>query len=461
MVWLCWLFSVFNSNHVSVESAFLLSSSTNFPRFDVSTKKSLDFNEARGRLSSQIDVNGISTRLGKERNEIKEATSELKDGNQYALSREFDELSNMLGGLGRARTVWSCLRQGIDPLDDMPSASAFIGGENNQSGSLLGLEAKRIYLQYFGGRIENRISRVSEIVVSNDNTTKLLIQLQKDGLEVETVIIPWEDRKKSTLCISSQVGCRQGCTFCMTGRMGKLRNLSADEILSQVFHAMKETRAGFRKLYAIDNIVFMGMGEPADNANAVLRVANVLANRHQFQLAQRRLTISTVAPSPQAFRDLAKAPAALAWSVHSSKDALRRELVPTTRNTMKELREGLVHALQHRPRRLQSIMMEVALLDGINDSLEDANHLADFCAPIIQQVPNAKVVINIIPWNEISASSGPAMAYRKPSYEKVLAFQRKLVDRGMRCYIRKTRGDDSEAACGQLATHKHPTKRRP
>eukprot|EP00522_Entomoneis_paludosa_P011259 CAMPEP_0172445132 /NCGR_PEP_ID=MMETSP1065-20121228/5068_1 /TAXON_ID=265537 /ORGANISM="Amphiprora paludosa, Strain CCMP125" /LENGTH=405 /DNA_ID=CAMNT_0013195927 /DNA_START=137 /DNA_END=1354 /DNA_ORIENTATION=+ len=390
--------------------------------------------------------------------DVAESSPVMDDESLSPLSLSFDELSSTLGGRGRAKLVWESLRQGVDPLDGFMDETTMIDSNSiddkgHSNPPLLGQKAKNVYLSKFGGRIQDCVSSVSEVKISNDNTTKMLLHLHKDGLEVETVIIPWEDRQKSTLCISSQVGCRQGCTFCMTGRMGKLRSLSADEILSQVFHAVAATQS-IDELYPIDNVVFMGMGEPADNVDAVLVVANALANSNQFQLAARRITISTVAPNPQTFAKLAQAPAVLAWSVHASQDELRQQLVPTTRNTMQELRRGLIEALQQRSRRLQSIMLEVTLLNGINDRIEDANHLADFCFPIIKEVPHTKLVINIIPWNDISATSGPAMGYQKPSEANVLAFQQQLVRRGLRCYVRTTRGDDSDAACGQLATKK-------
>ena len=373
------------------------------------------------------------------------------DRQSSPLSLEFGALSRVLGGKGRAKMVWDCLRRGVDPLHEF---NFMDGNEQRGDGcdSEFGQEAKSNYVKHFGGSsIQDSVSKVINVHVSSDGTIKLLLSLQSDGLEVETVIIPWSDRKKSTLCISSQVGCRQGCTFCMTGRMGKLRSLTADEILSQVFHAVA-TVTSDQSIYPIDNIVFMGMGEPGDNAQAVLTVTNILVDDNQFQFELRRVTISTVAPDPSTFVQLGEAPAVLAWSVHSSRDELRRQLVPTTKHSMDELREGLIQALQQRPRRLQSIMLEVTLLDGINDSTEDASDLADFCFPIHARVPNGRVVVNLIPWNDISASSGPARLYRPPSQHRLLAFHRTLVDRGLRCYIRTTRGDDESAACGQLAT---------
>ncbi|KAL7561960.1 hypothetical protein ACA910_022515 [Epithemia clementina (nom. ined.)] len=381
------------------------------------------------------------------------------------LGLDFDQLSMTIGGKGRAKMIWECFRRGVDPMDEYEGADP-----TKNSCSDFGQKAKRRYMAYFGrnARIQDSVSKITSVQVSRDGTVKLLLHLLQDGLEVETVIIPWEDRKNSTLCVSSQVGCRQGCTFCMTGRMGKLRSLSADEILSQVFHAMTLTLSPYGStpkslqqqqqdspsLYPVDNIVFMGMGEPGDNAVAVVTAAKILVDSNQFQFAPRRVTISTVAPSPETFAVLGMAPVVLAWSVHSSSDKLRKQLVPTTQHSMVELREGLIQVLQQRPRKLQSIMLEITLLDGINDSVQDALDLADFCWPIVHRVPNGKLVVNLIPWNDIAASSGPAKLYRPPSRERVVLFQNALVERGLRCYIRTTRGDDESAACGQLATAK-------
>lgn len=194
------------------------------------------------------------------------------------------------------------------------------------------------------------------------------------------------------------------------------------------------------------------MGEPADAVDAVVPAARILTDQEQFQLAPRRITISTVAPDPSAFEKLGQAPAVLAWSVHASDDALRKELVPTTQYSMEELRQGLIETLQQRSRRMRAIMLEVTLLDQINDTPEAANHLADFCQPILENVKGAKLVINLIPWNDISASFGPAATYRQPSRERVTAFQKVLIDRGLLCYVRITRGDDESSACGMLAT---------
>ncbi|KAL3806367.1 hypothetical protein ACHAXA_000210, partial [Cyclostephanos tholiformis] len=304
--------------------------------------------------------------------------------------------------------------------------------------------------------IENSIASLSHMNVSPDGTTKLLLKMKKDGLEVESVIIPWFDKGFSTLCVSSQVGCRQGCTFCATGRMGKLRSLSTDEILVQVYYASKVRRvvgnivcARDHFLPKVDNIVFMGMGEPADNAEAVVRAVNVMVDRRLFGLAQSKVTISTIAPNPSAFHTLGQAPAYLAWSVHAIDDQVRRRLVPTSMNTMEELRCALVNALKSRTSKLRRTMLEVVLVAGVNDSDEDAERLADFSKKILNDVERSKVVVNLIPYNSIDHPT-----YRTPSMERILAFQKIIVGGGLLCYVRTTRGDNESAACGQLATKK-------
>jgi len=279
------------------------------------------------------------------------------------------------------------------------------------------------------------------------------VRLASDGLEVETVIIPWVERSSSTLCISSQVGCRMGCTFCATGRMGKLRSLSSDEILSQVYFANKVCR--LKDIPTIDNIVFMGMGEPADNAPAVTLAAKILTDTNLFSLAQTKTTISTVGPTPQCFSTLATAPCALAWSVHAARDDLRRQLVPTTKYSMSELRDGFISALRDRPKRLKTSMLEVVLVDGVNDNEREALELVEFAKVMIEEVEGIKLVVNLIPFNDIGHVS-----FGTPSRERVSAFQEILIQNGIYTFVRTTRGDDEMAACGQLATKKQKKKKK-
>lgn len=370
-----------------------------------------------------------------------------------------DKLSNVLGGRGRALACWECFRKGVDPtwyFAEGASASQYEprietlqkDGWSKSQLNIQGVLGRRplLALQNMAS-LEHEVANLTHVSTSRDGTTKLLLKLV-DGLSVETVIIPWDDRESSTLCISSQVGCRQACTFCATGRMGKLRSLTRDEILAQVYWANKVCRID--QIYPVDNIVFMGMGEPGDNVKEVVSATRSLVDHHMFGLASKRVTISTVGPNPEVFALLAEAPAVIAWSVHATRQEVRKALVPTTKYTMEELRSGLLEGLQGRSRSLNSTMLEITLLSGINDSLEDAVSLIEFCRPIQEKV--SKLVVNLIPWNNIGAPTGAASLFEQPSSENVSAFQKTLTDSGIRCYIRTTRGDDESAACGQLAT---------
>lgn len=275
--------------------------------------------------------------------------------------------------------------------------------------------------------------------------------------------------------------------------MGKLRSLSSDEILAQVFLANKvcrivnhhhhhhttnadDTTSLLLRLPSIDNIVFMGMGEPADNADNVVTTALALTDGQKFKLAPSKVTISTVGPTPDAFRDLAQAaPCTLAWSVHAANDVLRKRLVPTTRHTMRELRQGLIDSLLMKGSS-GSAMLEVALMADVNDTEEAALELVDLCQGLKEAVPGVKLTVNLIPYNNIEgdgddssnngsnnndiAALNPNYVFRKPSRESVLRFQSILVGRGgILTFIRSTRGDDESAACGQLAT-KRQKKRK-
>lgn len=413
------------------------------------------------------------------------------------LSSTFNELSDQMGGSGRAAVVWDCFRAGIDPnlyyrndhgIDSSDKAiiaswleamsadfdanyiylsQTDLRGERKAKG--LGANAlsrlQKLMKQCRSSAddnvtesvytIENSIGSISQVKVSADGTTKLLLRLAR-GYEVESVIIPWLDKGFSTVCVSSQVGCAQGCRFCATGKMGKMRDLTAEEILCQIYYANKVCRivtsiaaAGDSPttLPQVENVVLMGMGEPADNAAAVVRAVSTMADRRMFSLAQSKVTVSTVAPDPSAFTTLGSSPAALAWSVHAVDDSLRKELVPTTKFKMEELKEGLVIALKSRSKKLRRTMLEVALIDGVNDSEKDAKLLINLAHSIMADVDGSKVVVNLIPFNDIGHPK-----YRTPSVENVSGFQKIITDGGVLCYVRTTRGDQENAACGQLAT---------
>ena len=192
-----------------------------------------------------------------------------------------------------------------------------------------------------------------------------------------------------------------------------------------------------------------GMGEPADNAKAVDQAARILTSRELFGLAATKVTVSTVAPSPDSFKHFTKSPVALAWSVHAVRDDLRRQLVPTTKYTMEELRQGMIEALCQRPKHLRTTMLEVALMEDVNDGIREAEELAEFARVIVESVPGCKLVVNLIPYNPTGHSR-----FKTPSPERVKTFQMHLWSRGIYAHVRSTRGDEKSAACGQLATKK-------
>lgn len=353
------------------------------------------------------------------------------------------------------RAHLSPLLQGIEPThfhgdaiqlgyDDFESIYNMLPSQRRSQ--RLGAETlsklEQLYQQQ-GGKVEGGVASLSYISRSSDSTTKLLLKLS-DGLEIETVIIPWKGQR-STLCMSTQVGCRQGCKFCATGRMGKIRNLTTDEILAQMFFAKKLCR--LEGLPEISNIVFMGMGESADNAENVVKATEILTTRELFQLAAAKVTVSTVGPTPEAFSEFAKAPCVIAWSVHAANDELRRKLVPTTRYPMAELRQGLIDALLERPANLRTTMLEVALMKGVNDGPEQADELVEFARVITDSVPGCKLMVNLIPFNDIENTE-----FERPEEQDVIAFQKRLQAQDLYAHVRTTRGDDKTAACGQLST---------
>eukprot|EP00558_Chaetoceros_sp_UNC1202_P003421 CAMPEP_0197244512 /NCGR_PEP_ID=MMETSP1429-20130617/9612_1 /TAXON_ID=49237 /ORGANISM="Chaetoceros sp., Strain UNC1202" /LENGTH=322 /DNA_ID=CAMNT_0042704885 /DNA_START=80 /DNA_END=1048 /DNA_ORIENTATION=+ len=296
--------------------------------------------------------------------------------------------------------------------------------------------------------IESSIATLSTIKTSSDGTTKLLLKMTNTDHYIETVIIPHYDWSKSTLCISSQVGCAQGCVFCATGKMGKLASLTTDQILIQLYYANKICRTT-DALPNIDNIVFMGMGDAADNSQAVRQAVDVMTDRSCFGVAPSKITISTVGPTPDAFEQLAQANAVLAWSVHAARDDLRKRLVPTTKFTMEELSNGFVQALIGRSKRLRNAMLEITLMEGLNDGVQEAEELAEFSLSLMERVKGMKLVVNLIPFNDIGYEQ-----YKRAPDGNIAAFQKVLVDKGVKTYVRTTRGDEDSSACGQLSTKK-------
>ncbi|MEY8874949.1 MAG: 23S rRNA (adenine(2503)-C(2))-methyltransferase RlmN [Leptothrix sp. (in: b-proteobacteria)] len=280
--------------------------------------------------------------------------------------------------------------------------------------------------------------------VSADGTVKWLFDVGA-GNAVESVFIPEDDR--GTLCVSSQAGCAVGCRFCSTGHQGFSRNLTTAEILAQLWyaeHTLRErlkTPAGER---VITNVVMMGMGEPLQNYGALVPALRVMLDDHGYGLSRRRVTVSTsgVVPFMDRLRD--DLPVALAVSLHAPLDALRDELVPLNRKyPLAELLAACQRYLAAAPR--DFITFEYCMLDGVNDTPAHAQALLALVGPKgpVGRVP---CKFNLIPFNPF-----PASGLKRSAPERVQAFAKVLIEAGVVTTVRKTRGDDIDAACGQLA----------
>jgi len=277
--------------------------------------------------------------------------------------------------------------------------------------------------------------------ISSDGTIKWLFDVG-DGNAVEAVFIPEEDR--GTLCISSQAGCAVGCRFCSTGHQGFSRNLTTAEIVGQLWFAEHFLRQHLnRSERVISNVVMMGMGEPLQNYDQLLPALRVMLDDHAYGLSRRRVTVSTSGVVPMMDRLAQDCPVALAVSLHAPQDALRDNLVPLNRKyPLSELMAACKRYLAHAPR--DFITFEYCMLDGVNDQAEHARQLIE----LVNAHSDGKTwcKFNLIPFNPFAASG-----LVRSSPERVMAFAKILSDAGIVTTVRKTRGDDIAAACGQLA----------
>ena len=277
--------------------------------------------------------------------------------------------------------------------------------------------------------------------ISADGTIKWLFDVG-DGNAVESVFIPEDDR--GTLCVSSQAGCAVGCRFCSTGHQGFSRNLTVAEIIGQLWFAEHFLRKHLnRSERVISNVVMMGMGEPLQNYQPLVQSLRVMLDDHAYGLSRRRVTVSTSGVVPMMDRLGNDCPVALAVSLHAPEDALRDNLVPLNRKyPLDELMAACQRYLAHAPR--DFITFEYCMLDGVNDAPRDAQALIALVHAHGQGRNWCK--FNLIPFNPF-----PASGLLRSSAAAVASFARILNDAGIITTVRKTRGDDIDAACGQLA----------
>ncbi len=377
-------------------------------------------------------------------------TAELMAEKPSLIGASLPELTDLMATMGlerfRAKQLWGWLyNKGVTDFSAMHTI-------NKPTQQLL---AQHVSIARAG---------VSKNAVSFDNTRKWLVKFA-DGREVETVYIP--DAPRGTLCISSQVGCTLACTFCHTGTQNLVRNLTASEIITQVLmakddlhdwgstssaeatktrsadRASPERRAGQDRMSSAEatkkltNIVFMGMGEPLFNFEHVVRACNLLTDPDGLAFSKRKVTVSTSGVVPK-IRELGERTGVnLAVSLHAVRDDLRNEIVPINRKyPIAELLDACRDYVKIVPSR--RIMFEYVMLDGVNDSVEDARALVK----LLKGIPSK---VNLIPFNP-----WPGSPYTCSSNNRIHAFGRELIAAGIASPIRKTRGQDIMAACGQL-----------
>jgi len=296
---------------------------------------------------------------------------------------------------------------------------------------------------------ENTVIRAPEIIIdqqSVDGTHKWLLRLA-DGNAIETVFIPEDDR--GTLCVSSQVGCALDCTFCSTARQGFNRNLTTAEIIGQLWVAKRTLQADPKGQRVISNIVMMGMGEPLLNFDNVVNALRLMLDDNAYGLSKRRVTVSTSGVLPALDRLADTIDVSLAVSLHAPNDELRDQLVPLNRKyPIKELLATCRQFLAKKTTERNHVTWEYVMLEGVNDSDDHARQLAN----LLRGIPSK---VNLIPFNPF-----PATRYARSSNNRIHRFRDILVEAGYTVITRKTRGDDIDAACGQLAGKVNDKSRR-
>ncbi|MFO0727988.1 MAG: 23S rRNA (adenine(2503)-C(2))-methyltransferase RlmN [Myxococcota bacterium] len=322
------------------------------------------------------------------------------------------ELAESLGGEGRAQAVMALLREGKDPWTSLPPGAS-----------------RRLKAAAGHTVLEQRLE-----TVASDGTRKLLVGLL-DGRSIEMVLIP--SPRRTTLCISSQVGCVRACSFCSTGTMGLLRNLEADEIVGQVVLGIQLAKQ--HGLPPLSNLVLMGMGEPLDNLAAVKQALAVIVGPSQLGIGRRHVTLSTVGPSAAAVKKAGALEVPLAWSLHAAEESLRRRLIPTARASVEGLRDAFAEILGPRG---DPLFVEMTLIEGLNDGPEQA----DAVFALFSGFPT-EVRVNLLPMNAV-----PGAAMVASSEARVRAFKARLESHGLRALIRRARGAEEHAACGQLVS---------
>lgn len=336
----------------------------------------------------------------------------------------WDELENVIKSLGepafRAKQVFQWIHQkGITAWEEMTNIPKDL---RNVLASNFRIEGLPV--------IKRRESK-------QDDTVKYLLRLS-DGETVETVLMSYDPpagKERQTLCVSTQVGCPLNCAFCATGKSGFIRNLEVHEIIGQVLAVNRDLEPTGRK--PVSNLVFMGMGEPLINYDNLIKGINILHHPLGLNISLRRISVSTSGIVPGIYRLADEGlPIVLAISLHAPTNELRSRLMPVNRRyPLEELMQACHYWVEKTNRR---ITFEYILLNGVNDSLQQAAELADLLKGLLANV-------NLIPFNALSD-----VDFHKPSRNRIIAFRKYLESRGINAVVREEKGGDIEAACGQL-----------
>lgn len=343
----------------------------------------------------------------------------LPDGRVDLKSLDLDGLRAFMAGMNkeryRALQVYKWIWQrGVENFADMTNIAKSVRVELAERAAITWLE-------------------LVAVEDSADGTRKYLWRCA-DGSNIESVLIPDHDHDRLTLCVSTQVGCAMACSFCLTGDLGLVRQLTPSEIANQPLQVSRTLAPGQR----ITNIVMMGMGEPLHNLdNLLVALRNLLAEDAQ-NYSHRKITVSTAGLVPEMRRLAETVPVNIAVSLNATTDEQRRQVMPITRRyPLAELMQACRELPLPSGKR---ITFEYVMMAGFNDSMDDA-------ARLVKLIQGVKAKVNLIPYNE-----NPHRAIRRPSDERVKAFQHYLVCRGIHCSVRTSRGRDISAACGQLGT---------
>lgn len=345
------------------------------------------------------------------------ARTHVRPADTFLIGKELPEITELLGdGVPRfrAKQIYEALyRQNVLSLDEATVLPAALRAELRE-------------------RIELGRPAIDSRFDSSDGTARYLLKLPLDGLTVETVLMPEETR--STICISTQVGCPVDCKFCLTALMGLERNLTAGEIAGQVLVLAREH--GLDPASSQLNLVLMGMGEPLLNLDNVLKAVRVLCDERGVGMSPRRITVSTsgIVPKIEEFAQASVRPK-LAISLNASSEEQRQELMPITRKY--HLKDLLQVCRSYPLRSWEWLTFEYVLLKDVNDTAADARR-------VVGLLGNIKAKVNLIALNP-----GPGIAFATPTDERVDEFRR-IIGRRMPCFVRKPRGRDIYAACGQL-----------